>query len=408
MKYIKRQLERKFLSLNSVFKAILLTGARQVGKSTMLKHLANKHKRNYVSMDDIQNRELAQSDPKLFFQMFKPPIIIDEIQKAPELFDYIKIICDETDQKGLFWLTGSESRKLLKKAGDSLSGRVCILQLMGFSQSEKLEISDKKDLDFSYDNLIERQNNRPTNNIRDIFFHIWLGGLPEVQKLNEEQREAYFDSYIETYLIRDAVDDNGITDTIGFRKILRACSAFVGQLLNYNDLAVASGVSSPTAKEWVKVLQKMGIIYLLEPFYNNELKRLVKTPKLYFCDTGLGVYLSRWLTPDALMQGAASGAFFENYVVMELIKHYSYSKNKANISFYRDVNQKEIDIVLEEGEFLHSFEIKKSASPDKKIIKSFNVLDKTTLKRGFGGIICMTDKPFPLDEKNNLIPCNII
>ena len=208
--------------------------------------------------------------------------------------------------------------------------------------------------------------------------------------------------------MRDAVDDNGINDTVGFRKILRACSSFIGQLLNYNDLAVAAGVSSPTAKEWVKVLQKMGIIYLLEPFYSNELKRLVKTPKLYFCDTGLGSYLSRWLTPDTLMQGAASGAFFENYVVMELIKHFSHSKSKANLTFYRDVNQKEIDIVLEEGEFLHSFEIKKSASPDKRIIKSFNVLDKTTLNRGSGGIICMTDKPFPLDDNNNLIPSNII
>lgn len=396
------------MSVNSAFKAILLTGARQVGKSTMLKHLAKKYKRNYVSMDDTQNRELAQSDPKLFFQINKPPIIIDEVQKAPEIFDYIKIICDETDEKGLFWLTGSESRKLLKKAGDSLAGRICILQLFGFSQSEKLGISEDEDLDFSYNNLVDRQNKRPTNNIIDVFSNIWLGGLPEVQSLNEEQREAYFDSYIETYLMRDAVDDNGINDTVGFRKILRACSSFIGQLLNYNDLAVAAGVSSPTAKEWVKVLQKMGIIYLLEPFYNNELKRLVKTPKLYFCDTGLGTYLSRWLTPDTLMQGAASGAFFENYVVMELIKHFSHSKSKANLTFYRDVNQKEIDIVLEEGEFLHSFEIKKSASPDKRIIKSFNVLDKTILKRGYGGIICMADKPFPLDENNNLIPSNII
>ena len=374
----------------------------------MLKHLAKKHKRNYVSMDDIQNRELAQSDPKLFFQINKPPIIIDEVQKAPEIFDYIKIICDETDEKGLFWLTGSESRKLLKKAGDSLAGRICILQLFGFSQSEKLGISDEEDFDFSYENLVKRQKKRPTNNIIDVFSNIWLGGLPEVQSLNEEQREAYFDSYIETYLMRDAVDDNGINDTVGFRKILRACSSFIGQLLNYNDLAVAAGVSSPTAKEWVKVLQKMGIIYLLEPFYNNELKRLVKTPKLYFCDTGLGAYLSRWLTPDTLMQGAASGAFFENYVVMELIKHFSYSKSKVNLTFYRDVNQKEIDIVLEEAEYLHSFEIKKSASPDKRIIKSFNVLDKTTLKRGYGGIICMTDKAFPLDENNILIPSNII
>ncbi len=408
MKYIKRHLERKFLSVNSAFKAILLTGARQVGKSTMLKHLAKKYKRDYVSMDDIQNRELVQSDPKLFFQMYKPPIIIDEVQKAPEIFDYIKIICDETDEKGLFWLTGSESRKLLNKAGDSLAGRICILQLFGFSQSEKLGISDDEDFDFSFENLVKRQKKRPTNNIIDVFPNIWLGGLPEVQSLNEEQREAYFDSYIETYLMRDAVDDNGINDTVGFRKILRACSSFIGQLLNYNDLAFAAGVSSPTAKEWVKVLQKMGIIYLLEPFYNNELKRLVKTPKLYFCDTGLGAYLSRWLTPETLMNGAASGAFFENYVVMELIKHFSYSKSKANLTFYRDVNQKEIDIVLEEGEFLHSFEIKKSASPDKRIIKSFNVLDKTTLNRGSGGIICMTDKPFPLDENNNLIPSNII
>lgn len=408
MQYIDRTLERKFLKMNEVFKAILVTGARQVGKTTMLKHLAEKQDRVYVSMDDSRNRELAQKDPKLFFQMYKPPILIDEVQKAPALFEEIKQICDESEQTGLFWLTGSESRKLLKHSRDSLSGRICILRMYGLSQKEKCGLAAIPDLSFSTRSLIERERFFQKNNIVDVFEHIWRGGLPGTLNMDTEQLSEYYSSYIDTYLMRDAVDDNGITDTAGFLRVLKACASFLGNIINYSDIALAGGVSVPTAKNWVKVLQNMGIIYLLEPYSNNELKRLVKTPKLYFCDTGLAAYLSMWTNRDVLMNGAAGGHYFENYVVGEFIREFAYSQNKATLTFYRDSNQKEIDLIIDKDGTLYPIEIKKTANPERRLVKVFGVLDKSASKLGMGSIVCMADRVFPIDENNNIVPCNII
>ncbi len=408
MQYIERELERKFLHMNTVFKAVMVVGARQVGKSTMLRRLAQREGRQWVTMDDQQTRELAKSDPKLFFQTFKPPLLIDEAQKAPELFETIKILCDNTDQRGLFWLTGSQSKKLMRQAGDSLAGRICVLRLYSLSQRELLGIRPEAELNFSFDAMQARSKLFPPNDVLDTFEHIWRGGLPDVQALDEEQLREYFNSYIETYLMRDAVDDNGISDTEGFRKFLRACAAFSGQLLNYNDLAVSAGVSGVTAKDWVRVLQSMGIVQLLEPYSNNELKRLIKTPKLYFCDTGLCAYLSSWTGRDVLMNGAAAGHFYENYVVGEILRNYAYARESVNICFYRDKGQKEIDLVIEDGNVLHPLEIKKGSAPDKRLVQTFGVLAGTTKQMGKGGVICMTQAPFPIDENNCYIPSNIL
>lgn len=404
MAYLKRSIERKFLKMNKVFKAILVTGARQVGKTTMLKNLAQNEGRTFVTMDDAKNRELAKTDPALFFQVYKTPILIDEAQKAPELFEYIKLLCDQTDETGLFWLTGSESKKLLQNAGDSLAGRICILKMYSFSLKEKLGVADLSDLEYTFDSFKSREKLIPKNDINQIFEHIWKGGMPSLLNFDAEQINAYFSSYIETYLMRDAVDDNGITDTEGFRKVLTACAAFVGRLINYSDIALAGGVSVPTVKNWVKILQSMGIIYLLDTYSNNELKRMVKTPKLYFCDTGLAAYLSMWTSKDVLMNGASSGHFFENYVVNELLKNSSYGETKTQMTYYRDTNQKEINIIIEENNTLHPIEIKKSTNPDRKLVKSFEVLQKTNNTIGTGFVICMTETTFPIDENNFLVP----
>ena len=408
MEYIKRELERKFLKMNKVFKAVMVTGARQVGKSTMLKKLAEKEKRTIVTMDNSRDRELAKSDPKLFFQVYKPPILIDEVQKAPELFESIKQMCDETTEYGMFWLTGSESKKMLAEARDTMAGRVCILKMYSLSQREKLGLCEEGEIEFDYNKLSERQEKFPSNNIVEVYDHIWHGGMPGTIDMDDEQLQEYYESYIETYLMRDAVDDNGISDTEGFRKALRACASFAGNLLNYSDIATAANVSVVTAKDWVKIFQTMGIVFLLEPFSNNELKRLIKTPKLYFCDTGLCAYLSMWTSRDTLMNGAASGHYFENYVVGELLRGYQYSAKKVNMTFYRDTNQKEIDVVIEKEGKINPIEIKKNSNPEAKSIRSFSLLNKSSLEVASGGIICMTDKTFPIDDKNLYIPCNII
>ena len=408
MEYIKRELERKFLHISTAFKAVMVVGARQVGKSTMLRRLAEGQGRTCVTMDDSQLRNFAQTEPKLFLQTFRPPLLIDEVQKAPELFEEIKLICDNSDERGQFWLTGSQSKKLVKKAGDSLAGRLCILKMYSLSTREKLGIEPEDDLDFSLRSLTSRRKLFPQNNIVTTFENIWRGGLPDVQEKDEEQLNEYFNSYIETYLMRDAVDDYAITDTEGFRKFLRACAAYAGQLINYNDLGTSSGLSGATAKEWVKVLQSMGIVFLLEPYASNELKRLAKTPKLYFCDTGFCAYLSSWTTKDVLMNGAASGHYYENYVIGELLRHYAYGKSKVNLNFFRDSKMREIDLIIEASGVLHPIEIKKTASPDKSAVKAFSVLKSAERQIGTGAVICMSDMVLPLDENCLIMPSGII
>lgn len=408
MNYINRTLERKFLRMSSFFKAVLVTGARQVGKTTMLKHLASEQQRTYVSMDNTMARMLAKSDPVLFFQTYKPPIIIDEIQKAPELFEQIKLICDESEERGLFWLTGSQQFKTMKNVRETLAGRIGILELYSLSQSEAAGLDFSDELDFSLPGLLARRSHTAKNDIVNVFEFIWRGGMPDVMSADMEQRQEYFHSYVETYLMRDVSEEGGITDTIRFRRFLNACAALTAEQVNYKTLADAAEISQPTAKEWLRLLQGMGIVYLLQPFANNELKRLTKTPKLYFCDTGLCAYLSMWLTRDTLMCGAASGHYFENYVVMELLKNYAYAPAKANLTYYRDSNAKEIDLFVEENGVIHPLEIKKSANPDRREVKKYGLLDKVKLNRGSGGIICMCEEVIPIDSQNCFIPCNII
>ena len=374
----------------------------------MLRHLAEGQDRTYVSMDNTMARALAQSDPVLFFQTYKPPIIIDEIQKAPELFEQMKIMCDETEERGLFWLTGSQQYGMMKKVRETLAGRVGILELYSLSKKEVDQVSFPNELDFSLPCLMERQPFAKKNNILDVFEYIWRGGMPDILRADAEQRQEYFNSYIETFLMRDVSEEGGITDTVRFRKFLNACAALVSAQVNYKTLAEAADISQPTAKEWLRLLQGLGIVYLLQPYANNELKRLTKTPKLYFCDTGLSAYLSMWLTRDTLMNGAASGHYFENYVVVELLKSFAYAPLKANLSYYRDQNAKEIDVIVEENNLLHPLEIKKSANPDKREIKKYGLLDKANMERGWGGIVCMCEETIPIDNRNCFIPCSLL
>lgn len=404
MKYIERALERKFLRMNDFFKVLLLTGARQVGKTTMLQHLAKGTGRRYVSMDRADYRDLAERDPVLFFQTFPPPLLIDEIQKAPKLLEQIKIMADESEEKGQFWLTGSQHFSMMRRVQETLAGRVGILHLYPFSQAEIEGRLPVEIPDFSISSLREKSAGKKPPLTEEIFRRIWTGGMPQVQETDEELRSLYFSSYIETYLFRDILEMGEIRDTVRFMKFLRASAALTGQQVNYATLAEASDISQPTAKNWLQLLSGLGIIYLLQPYFNNELKRLVKSPKLYFCDTGLCAFLSFWPTPETLMVGAASGHYYENYVLMELIRNFSASPKKAEFSYYRDSRKNEIDIIIETGGELHPLEIKKSASPDSREIRKFKLLENPIIPTGSGGILCMAPEPLPLDEKNAIIP----
>lgn len=298
--------------------------------------------------------------------------------------------------------------KMMERVRETLAGRIGILELYSLSAREKAGVVFDADLDFSLDTLQARQRKLPKNDVVQVFNHIWEGGMPQVQGVDDELRQEYFNSYIDTYLMRDVAESGGITDTVRFRKFLVGCAALVSEQVNYSTLAESADIASSTAKEWLKVLVGLHIVYLLAPYSNNELKRLSKTPKLYFCDTGLCAYLSMWLTADTLRNGAASGHYYENYVVMELVKNYAYAKSKVNITYFRDSNAKEIDVFLDENNVIHPLEIKKSASPDRREVKKYSVIDKASLNRGNGGIICMCEEPIPIDKDNCFIPSNLI
>ena len=408
MEYIHRHLERKFSHLSDFFKAVLVTGARQVGKTTMLRHLASGQNRNYVTLDNLMARDMAKKDPVLFFQTYKPPILIDEVQHAPELFSQIKIMCDESDEPGLFWLTGSQQFSMMENVRETLAGRIVVLELYGLSMNEKDGVVFSNDLDFSLECLQSRQTITSKNDVARVFEHIFQGGMPQVLHADAEQRHEYYSSYVSTYLMRDAAGLGGITDALRFGKFLAVCAALISEQVNYKTLAEAAEIAQPTAKEWLKLLEGMGIVYLLKPYANNALKRLAKTPKLYFCDTGLAAHLSMWPTCETLMSGAKSGHYFENFVVIELLKSYAYSHNKANLSYFRDSNAKEIDVFVEAGNRIHPLEIKKSASPNSRETKKFSVLNKISAQQGGGGIICMCEEAIPIDGMNCFMPCNLI
>jgi len=386
--------------MSGFFKAVLVTGARQVGKTTMLRHLSEEASRTYVTMDNLMARELAKSDPVLFFQTYKPPIIIDEVQYAPELFSQIKILCDESEETGLFWLTGSQQFSMMKNVRETLAGRVGVLELFSLTKNEKDNLIFDNAQDFSFQTLHARQAKSTKNDIVSVFDHIWRGGMPQAVNADAELLQEYWGAYINSYVMRDVAELGGITDTLRFRKFLTACAALVSEQINYKTLSDTAEISQPTAKDWLRLLEGMGIIYLLQPYANNALKRLTKTPKLYFCDTGMAAHLSMWLTKETLMNGAASGHYFENFVVIEMLKNFAYSPSSANMSYYRDSNAKEIDLFVELNNQVHPLEIKKSAKPDKREVKKFSVLDKASIVQGCGGIICMCEEVVPIDALN--------
>jgi predicted AAA+ superfamily ATPase len=408
MNYIPRYLERKILDLSGFFKAVLVTGQRQTGKTTMLKHLAEGQNRGYVSLDNPADRELAKNDPSYFLQIHKPPLMIDEVQYAPELFPAIKIACDNSEERGLFWLTGSQRYSMMKNVRESLAGRIGISELHCFSRNEMYGAAFGEPLQFDLESLKNREAQAQSADTKEIFNFIWQGGMPQLINASPENRDYYYQAYTETYLMRDAVELGGIKDTLRFFKFCQACAAETSYLLNYKNLAEAAEVSLPTAKEWFNLLYGMGILFTLPAYSNNALKKLVKAPKFYFHDTGLCAYLARWPTAEILMCGAASGAFFENFVISEILKAYSVSSREPGLYYYRDANQIEIDLLVDDSGVLHPLEIKKAALPDVRKLRRFDVLDRAAAQRGMGGFICCHETLSPIDRENCRIPAWIL
>lgn len=401
--YLNRSLEKVIMEMSNAFPVVLVTGPRQVGKTTMLKALAAKS-RKYVTLDNPMIRDLAIRDPELFIQRYEPPVLIDEIQYVPELLPFIKMYVDEHKSKGDFWITGSQMFHLMKNVSESLAGRVGIANMLGLSYSELIQ---RDNLPFCID--VEKHMKRvvETESLSNVYKRIFKGSMPSLYE-TEQNIEQYYASYVETYLQRDVKDLTQVADSLAFMKFMQACAARTSHMVNYTELAKDVGISSPTAKHWLSILVSSGIIALVEPYYNNALKRIIKAPNLYFLDTGLCAYLTRWTSPETLEVSAMSGAFFETYVVSEVIKSYYNAGKRPPIYYYRDSDQREIDLIIERDQTLYPVEIKKSASPKTDAIRHFGLLSKAGFKLGVGSVICLSQDMIPIDRENYFVPVSCI
>ncbi|WP_109432327.1 ATP-binding protein [Aggregatibacter segnis] len=386
MNFYQRQMQPLLQSLIQQFPAILVTGPRQVGKSTLLQHIGQDYQ--YVTFDDPLLLNQARNDPTLFMLNHSGKLILDEVQYAPKLFSSLKLAIDKQKTSGLFLLSGSQAFQLMQNVTESLAGRIAVLKLQGFSLREIQQLDFYQPFVPNKEYISAREKYfKPLENIWEI---IHRGYMPRLYE-REMNWEVYYASYVSTYIERDVRALTNISSITDFTRFMVAIAARSGELLNYSNVAQEVGVSVDTIKRWTTILETSGIIYLLKPYSNNHLKRAIKTPKVYMLDTGLMAWLTKWLTHETIKQGAKSGQFFETFVVSEIIKSFYNNGLEPPIYYYRDTNQKEIDMLIEYNRTLYPVEIKTSASPDKKMVKAFGVLKEnlpeSEIKIGNGVII---------------------
>ena len=398
--FIERDIRKAIESANRFFPALLLTGARQVGKTTFLRRLAEPE-RKYVTFDDAELRTLAKEDPKGFLDRFSPPVLLDEVQYVPGLMSYIKMVIDERrfsdpdNANGLFWLTGSQQFELMQGVSDSLAGRIGIFNMGGISQAE---LAGRANIPFTpCIPFVERK--RP--GVMELFRRIWQGTYPEVLNATSEERNFYYSSYVSTYLERDIRNLKKVHDLDRFYKLICSCAARTGQMLNASELARDAGIDTTTAQDWLAILQASHIIHLLPPYASSLTARLVKTPKLYLLDTGLCSYLTHWPTPETLEAGAMAGHIFETWCISEVIKTYWNAGMKIdNLFYYRDRDQREIDLVIDTAEGFYLAECKKTSTPKGDDARHFNLLEKLDKPVLKGALLCACDTPVPLPKKD--------
>lgn len=403
--YIPRIMKSKLQYLAKHFPVVMVCGARQVGKTTLLKQLQAEHETlQYVTLDYPRLRVLAREDPELFLQQYPAPLIIDEIQYAPELLPYIKIRTDQIQENGLYYLTGSQMFHMMKNVGESLAGRVGILSMYSLSRAE---IEGRASAPFLPGQMKITES---ADTITSIFEKLYRGGMPRLVSDKELSPEDYYGAYMQTYLERDIRELIAIKDENKFLKFISCIAARTSQEVNLTDVVKDVEIDRKTADGWLSILVSSGLVYLLPPYFGNTIKRIVKRPKLYFMDTGLACYLTLWNNPRALELSAMSGAMFETYVISEIIKSYANHgiDFRSRLCYYRDNNGKEIDLMILENGKLYPVEIKKSADPGKSALKNFNILNSLPEETGEGAVVCMTPMVIPLDENNKLVPVGCI
>ncbi len=409
MEYITRAMEPLVRETVSEYAAVLVTGPRQVGKSTMLNHVIAQTGRaiECVSLDNLTERRLASSDPAMFFQVHTPPVLVDEVQYAPELFSEIKEHIDRGAPAGSFWLTGSQQFRLMELAGESLAGRVAILSLSSLTQGEN-DGAVASPFSVSLPYWKQRQASVQPKPIGKLFEEMHRGAMPAIDAGRYSNLDVFYGSYVQTYIERDVRRLLGSVDALQFADFMRAVAARCSQMTNVAAIAEDVGLRSEKAKAWLSVLERSGITFYLHPYSNNQLKRTVKAPKLYFHDCGLVAYLTKWTSAQTMEAGAMSGAFMENFVVSEIWKSYLNAGMEPPLYYYRDHDAKEIDLVIEADGELHPIEIKKTATPDKLMTKSFGALDRASVPRGCGAIVCAAESVSALDSNTLVIPASLL
>ena len=417
--YIPRAIEESVLKISKTFPVLLVTGPRQVGKTTLLKRLAGEN-RTYVSLDDPDSRNLARTDPALFMQLFTPPVLIDEIQYAPQILPYIKMSVDRSGKKGEYWLTGSQAFHMMKNVSESLAGRVGIVPLLGLSGSE-IDTQPSEPFTTSPERLMLRLKQVKQIGLNEIYQRIFCGAFPALyDRETAPELSDFYRAYINTYLQRDIKDLSQVADETAFYNFMIIVAARTAKPVIYEELAKDAGISQPTAKKWLSVLVSSGLIALVQPYHNNLLKRAVKMPLMHFLDTGLCAYLLKWGNSETLERGAMSGAFFESYVFSEIYKSYLNAGKEPPLFYYRDKERREIDLLIYENGTLYPIEIKKAASPGTEAVKTFQALSPVTTPERFGqmeqykteigngAVICMAGDLLPADAKNWFVPAWLI
>ncbi len=394
MDFISRHAESAIKRLADSYPAVLVTGARQTGKTTLLKKMTDSLSVPYITFDDPMEEASAKNDPKTFIEFHPEPYVFDEVQYVPDLFRHLKIEIDKNRHSGMYFLTGSQQFALMEKATESLSGRVGIVQLYPLSAREIRNDSFRKNFIPSKKYILERNKSlqKKSFSVQETWKRIFLGGYPEVIKGVVSPKDFYA-GYLKTYIERDIRRLTQVADETQFIQFISVAAARTGQLVNYGDMAKECGISEVTAKKWLSLLVTSGIVFLLRPYSANVEKRVVKTPKLYFMDTGLAAYLTRWTSPEVMQSGAMSGMFFETYVVSEIIKSFTNNGEDAPIYFYRDKDKVEIDLLIEENNTLYPVEIKKTAAPNSEDAKNLYIASRIkNVKIGQSVILCNTDK----------------
>lgn len=399
----EREIKARIKKINDTFRVLVVTGPRQVGKTTLLESMMPKGMTK-VSLDDEALKKEAKENPKIFLDTYKPPLFIDEVQYAPELLPYIKMKVDEANKTGMYWLSGSQAFSLMKGVSESLAGRAGIVEMNSFTYSE-IQSAVKNKAPFDPEDLAPAKH---TIDVNEAYERIFAGGMPELYRMKNLDRAEFFNSYINTFIERDVRRIKDIGNLEDFHRFMKDLAIRNGKPLNYSDIASEIGVSSNTIKEWVSVLVSTRIIYLLQPFYSSKLDRLTHRPEIVFMDSGLACYLTDWESAFDLQTSEYAGAFLEAYVVSELVKSYDNAGKKINFSYLRNKETEEIDLVIEKNQCLYPFEIKKTANPKKEMLKNFRFLGRTDRKVGNGGLICLYDKMYEIDNGLYVLPLSSV